>query len=443
MNQRTSRQDIVLPLQIKNFDDKIFTINSLLAVTTVRLAAQDRAAYSSLLDYVFSDTRVHYLATRSHFDSPFNNAAIIENILVNSILIIRKTDPSYLIASSTPHSLEAWVFAKCFEYLNLPIYMLDTSPIAYRAWISCGLDAHEIVLRQEGSAKSDLTQKSLKLIMDQREAKPGAKDKDGFHISRIYMNAVAGAKSNSWWSWKREMCRLFFGKIRSLPLRLLSAYLKWCLHNSYCDLATTELPEGPFVIFFMHYQPERTSLPEALVFVQQWIAIRMLSWELPAGWTLLVREHPAMWLKPLDITVRSINLFKYIASLERTEICSMDIDTFELIDKCQAVATLTGSVGFQSLLRSKPVIAFGVSSYKDHPACFSVKTHRDLVDAFSAIQNESISQHFTDDAIRDYVLWIEQNSYSADPEETDWMKARLKSFTEIYRQVLCGSLKLQ
>ena len=298
-------------------------------------------------------------------------------------------------------------------------------------------------MRQEENVRSELTTKSVKLIYDQRDSKPGAKDQDGFHISRIYMNSIAGAKSNRWWSWKREFGWLLSGKVRSLPLRLFSIYLKWRLHRSYCDAATTKLPSGPFVIFFMHYQPERTSLPEALLFVQQWIAVRMLSWELPEGWTLLVREHPATWLKPLDISVRTINLFKDIASLERTEICSMDVDTFDLIDSCQAVATLTGSVGFQSLLRSKPVIAFGVASYKDHPACFSVKSHRDLVGALKAIQNDNFCRHFTDDAIRDYVMWIEQNSVSADPEETDWIEARLKNFTEIYRQILCGAVKLQ
>jgi hypothetical protein len=120
----------------------------------------------------------------------------------------------------------------------------------------------------------------------------------------------------------------------------------------------------------------------------------------------------------------------------------MDIDTFELIDRCQAVATLTGSVGFQSLLRSKPVLAFGVASYKDHPACYSIESYDDLVSAFVAIEDDDIVDHFTDDAIKDYLLWIEQNSISADPEEPDRLEARLKNFTEFYRQILCGGLEL-
>ncbi len=128
---------------------------------------------------------------------------------------------------------------------------------------------------------------------------------------------------------------------------MASTYLKRRLYRSYEKLETDELPEGRFVIFFMHYQPERSSLPEGLFHVQQWIALRQLAWSLPEGWQLLVREHPTTWLQPLDLSVRTASLYEDIAALPNTRICSMQVDTFELIDKCGAVATLTGSVGFR------------------------------------------------------------------------------------------------
>lgn len=444
LHQPIDKPKLLMSLQnVEDFHDRIFTFNSLLEPITERLDAQDLVAYKCWLDHIFSDTRVHYLATRSYLNSPFNNAVIIEKILVNSILIIRKTNPSCLISSATPHCIEAWVFAKCFEYLNLPVYILESTPIVFRLWVRRGLDEQEIVLRTGGGAGKNLTTASLNLLREQRESKPGAKDQSGFDIARMHMSSVAGSQSNKWWSWSREIRRLRFGRVRSLPLRLLSIYLKRRLYKSYCDVAIKELPQRPFVVFFMHYQPERTSLPEGLFYVQQWIAVRMLAWSLPQGWSLLVREHPTMWLDPLDVSVRTMSLYEELSSLEGTKICSMDIDTFDLIDECQAVATLTGSVGFQSLLRDKPVLAFGVASYKDHPACFSVESYSDLVSAFGAIQEDNISDHFTDDAIKNYLLWVEQNSISADPEETDRLEARLKNFAEVYRQVLYGELKLQ
>jgi hypothetical protein len=203
------------------------------------------------------------------------------------------------------------------------------------------------------------------------------------------------------------------------------------------------LPTTPFVIYFMHYQPERSSLPEGLLFVQQWLAIRLLSWALPPGWTLMVREHPSMWLQPLDITVRTPDLYREIASLPNVRICSMDVDTFEVIDNSRAVATLTGSVGFQAILRNRPVLALGLPAYKDHPGCFSVSSLEDARKALDLIANGDLGERFADEALVEYLAWIEVNSFCADPSETDWLEARLKNFTEIYRRILSKQLELK
>lgn len=422
---------------------KLYTLNSLAELTTGTLKDNDKVLYERCLTGILSDPRVHYLATRSYLNSAFNNSIVIEKIVLNSIRIIRETNPSRLVSSSTPHSVEAWVFAKCFEFMTLPVYILERTPLNDRAWIYRGLDTQEVVQRQRSVAAKELSESSRRLVKEQRDSKPGARNKEGFYISRMDLSSVKGANSHSWWSYKRELALLFSGRIASLPLRVLSICLKRLLYRSYCEVSVSDLPSGPFVVFFMHYQPERSSLPEGLSYVQQWMAIRLLAWSLPEGWTLMVREHPTTWLLPLDISSRTASLYKEISSLRNTQVCSMDVDTFELIDRCTAAATLTGSVGFQAILRNKPVIAFGLPAYKDHPACLSVKCSAELARAFSSIREGKLSDHLKDDAIAHYLAWIEQNSLSADPHETDWLEARLKNFAKIYRKLLSGEIELQ
>src|SRR5438477_12865100 len=70
-----------------NFTGKIYTLSSLVALTAEELAEADRFVYEKCLAEILADQRAHYLATRSYFNSPFNNAIVIERILVNSILI--------------------------------------------------------------------------------------------------------------------------------------------------------------------------------------------------------------------------------------------------------------------------------------------------------------------------------------------------------------------
>ena len=282
---------------------RIYTLDSLGEMGSEDLAPEDRALYDEYLRTILSDSRVHFLAARSYLNSAFNNSIRIEQIVLNSVAILRATRPTRVIASSTPHSVGSWIFAKCCEFSELPVYVLDRSPIMNRCWIYRGLDTQEVVLRRGPEAAQTLTDYSRNLLREQREAAPGARDKNGQLLSRVDMASVRGAEANHWWSYRRELAFLAAGRPVSLPLRLLALFMKKRLYASHRSVETQQLPNSPFVIYFMHYQPERTSLPEGLQYAQQWLAIRALSMALPKGWTLLVREHPTTWLLPLDVTV--------------------------------------------------------------------------------------------------------------------------------------------
>ena len=421
---------------------RIFTLFSLTQLDASVPSEFEWSSYDRCLRGVLADPRTHYIATRSALNSAFNNAILIEKIVVNSLRVIRATDPRRLVSSSTPHSLEAWIFAKCFEILGLPVFVLERTPINNRAWIYSGLDSQSVVPRAQAAGPMELTSYTRKQVSEQRDSKAGERDKNGFFVSRMDLSSVKGADSHNWWSLRRELGTLFEGRLIPSPARLVSTYLKRRLYRSYEKLETEALPAGPFVIFFMHYQPERSSLPEGLFHVQQWIALRQIAWALPPGWTLLVREHPTTWLQPLDISVRTASLYEDIATLPNTRICSMQVDTFELIDKCAVVATLTGSVGFQALLRNKPVIVFGLPAYKDHPGCFSVQTAEELAAAMKAVRQDDLGGRFSDEALEQYLLWVERHSLVADDRETDWLEARLKNFTRLYRELFEGGLSL-
>ncbi len=422
----------------------LYTPHSLERVSAERLPDEDLEHYQNCSRAVFGDSRVHYLATRSALDSPLNNAVVIDKIVVNSILAIRKTGATCLVSSSSPHSLHTWILAKCFECLGLPVYILERTPINDRAWVYAGADRQAVVPRETGARSHALTESSRKLIDEQRNSNAGHRDAQGFYLSRMDLQTIQGADSNDWWSWKRELSQtLGSGRPVSWPLRLFSSLRKRRLYKSYRDVAAATLPGGPLLVYFMHYQPERTSLPDGLFFTQQWLAIRQLSVHLPDGWTLLVREHPTTWLRPLHVSVRPEGLYESIASLPNTQVCSMEVDTFELIDASRAVATLTGSVGFQALLRNRPVLAFGLAPYKDHPACFSVRSADDLSTALDAVRSDDFGDVFTDEALDGYLSWIERNSVCVDPDEPDWMAARIKNFAELYRQIFDGAIRLQ
>ena len=422
--------------------EKVYTLDSLRAFEGRRPSRSQQARCAAFLNAILSDPRAHYLAQRSSFDSAFNNSIGIEKIVANSISIIAETGATCLVASSTPHSVEAWVFAKCFELSGFPVLILESTPIAFRSWIYRGLDTQEVVPIGAPEA-NEVSASTQQLVRNQQRSQAGEKDASGYPVSRIYLSSVAGSESNKWWSYRRELRWLLSGRFLTMPYRIASSVGKKRLFDAYSKVCTAEIPDGDFVVFFMHYQPERSSLPVGLNFSQQWFAIRTLSQALPEGWSLLVREHPTTWLKPLDLSVRTKTIYTDIAALDNVRVCSMDVDTFDLVDRSRAVATLTGSVGFQALIREKPVMAFGLAPYKDHPACYAVSTQEHVEEALNDIANDRCTGDLSAESLQRYLLWVERNSVNVDEDEEDWRNVRLQNFVELYRHLLSGGVSLR
>jgi hypothetical protein len=421
--------------------DRIITFDSLTRPVSEPLPPEQLENYDRCLRAVLRDERVHYLATRTYMNSPLNNTAVIERIVANTLRIVAQQRPTRLLSSSTPHSVQAWTFARCFEEIGLPVFILERTPINNRAWIYRGLDGQRVVERS-GPVAAELTPYTRSQVEEQVKSVAGARDARGYLVSRMDLSVLKGAESNEFWSPRREFGNVFGGSLKALPLRFASSYLKHRIYRSYQQHATARLPDAPFVIYFMHYQPERSSLPEALFHTQQLIALRQLANTLPAGWKLLVREHPSMWLLPLDLSVRTADYYEQIVALPNTALASMEMDTFELIDRSAAVSTLTGSVGFQALLRGKPAMVFGLPAYKDHPACITVATMTDVARAFDAIRQPEFAARLSVPALENYLRGVERDSIVADPHDTQWLSIRTKNFAQLYREVLHGEITL-
>ena len=62
----------------------------------------------------------------------------------------------------------------------------------------------------------------------------------------------------------------------------------------------------------------------------------------------------------------------------------MNIDSFPLIANSKAVATVTGTVGWEAMVRRKPVLVFGLSWYEKYAGVLKI------VDEKSAAEDNAI-----------------------------------------------------
>jgi len=118
-----------------------------------------------------------------------------------------------------------------------------------------------------------------------------------------------------------------------------------------------------YVYVALHKQPEASTSAMGGVFTDQILMVDILSQSIPEDWVLYVKESVMQWEAPRGELGRYNGYYHDLKM--RDNICFVDaeLDTFKLIKNAQAVATVTGTVGWESVLRGKPALIFGYIWY--------------------------------------------------------------------------------
>jgi hypothetical protein len=172
------------------------------------------------------------------------------------------------------------------------------------------------------------------------------------------------------------------GEIRNY--RDWSMLMKLRLERRYRALCG-ELPAAkPYVYLAMHYQPERTTSPDGGRFSDQYAVAAVLAEALPTGWALAVKEHPSQFkYSRTGEMSRYLDYYDDLAALPNVVLLAPEAPSAALTDGARAAATVTGAVGWEALVRGKPVLCFGAAWYGACKGAFVVQS---AADARAALQ---------------------------------------------------------
>lgn len=169
--------------------------------------------------------------------------------------------------------------------------------------------------------------------------------------------------------------------------------LKKCRDTYYKNVQEDVDLNSPFIYLSLHFQPERTTLPEGLAYDDQVLVVRTLAEALPKGWHLVVKEHPRQFKYDLrSIHSRDPIDYERISKIDRVSIISNKVQQIDLIKKCKLTATISGSVSWEGLLEGKPSLIF---SENWHACCKSTKfvsSVNDAVEAIDILKNKSAKE---------------------------------------------------
>jgi len=254
---------------------------------------------------------------------------------------------------NTPHLSIEWLFAKCANYCGIEVIVSQRHILPWRYSLTKGFDRFRELI--------DFSIDTDELVADTLEIKHvdefiQLNSKDYEHALPIYEKKRMGKGSLQFLNPIKQW--------REWVYNPYHYYKKYQAYKTYLSIAKIGDLSKRFITFFLHYQPERTTLPEGYGFQNQLLAVMELRESLPDDVFIYVKEHPSMFTNIWHPKVRNEGFYHLLSELPNVVLVALKQNTFDLIDNALAVATITGTVGVQAYIRKKPVIFFGLSMFK-------------------------------------------------------------------------------
>lgn len=128
-----------------------------------------------------------------------------------------------------------------------------------------------------------------------------------------------------------------------------------------------------FVLFPLHYQPEVSTSWYGRWHMNQLALAEKIAKALPVDYNLYIKEHTT------QLGSKTLRFYKELKKIPNVRLIDPKEDTFELIKRSSLVATITGTVGLESILYfNKPVITFGDVFYNLFEDVEKIKCIEDL-----------------------------------------------------------------
>lgn len=134
----------------------------------------------------------------------------------------------------------------------------------------------------------------------------------------------------------------------------------------YNALTSEPVPGEKYLIFFLHLQPEATTLPQGGVFVEQELMIQILARTAEKhGIKVYVKEH---FVQPC----RNKSFYDGLAKIRNVRLIHSDRDSKQLARNSVATASCNGTILLESIFNSKPTFIFGEVCFEKAPGVFRI-----------------------------------------------------------------------
>ncbi|TXH04022.1 MAG: hypothetical protein E6R07_08745 [Nevskiaceae bacterium] len=183
--------------------------------------------------------------------------------------------------------------------------------------------------------------------------------------------------------WRGLKCSLFAGDERPFsyqygnPLDYSWAYFRRALARKYRlrrieQFFTEPNPGEKYFLYPIHFHPEASTSIYAKHYVDELGVIKNIAFSLPLDAVLYVKEHPSA------VALQETAFYRTLSRLPNVRLIRAGQNTKKLIRGCQAVVTLTSTVGYEAVILKKPVVVLGDVFYEWVRSCVKIDGYKSL-----------------------------------------------------------------
>lgn len=371
----------------------------------------------------------------------------VRNLFRKWMCCLDMIDPVFVVTPMVPHRIYDYVLYVLCKYKHIPFIFFNHTPfdgrcIVLQDYYSIGsLFKQDYLNNLNGDSEKTDVQKDVLEAFERNkknylEARPAYMlkneevDKDWNTTIKILKHTAGRFVSvrNDLWgkdgrlrNWVRGP---YYKQNENIPMEnshnTLPAYLRHSikglryikeLKKHYETLTVKPNYNEKYVILFLHYQPEATTCPIGNIFVDQQLCVDTLLKNLPKDCYVYIKEHPSQFYANSEGQLgRLKELYDDLEKNPRVKLMSTNEISFDLIEHSIAIATVSGTVGWEGIVRGKPAIVFGMTWYENYDrGCLRV------TDDASASRIESFINNYRYDekAIMAYLSSVSKNTVKA------------------------------
>mgnify|MGYP001258327386 CR=1 FL=1 len=207
---------------------------------------------------------------------------------------------------------------------------------------------------------------------------------------------------NSTFSRQRELNRYKYFKLRKNYKTKLKTIQK--IDEEFTN-KLDDISKINYIFFPLHFQPERSTLPEGLNFDKQYLAIRLLSEKIDSNIKIIVKDHPKQYYSDLrNDFYRDENYLKKISKIKNVIVVSRNHNFQSLLINSKITASISGSVTWQGLLKGIPGVTFSDTWLSDCKSILTVHDDSNLKKNIELFLNRK-----KEEVYKDVVDFIETN----------------------------------